>query len=61
MKAKIFLLVFFMSTFGAVAQVSTHYFDSKDAFQVFPALKSLESKDAVCKNMPRFDVRQLLG
>ncbi|GHV49341.1 hypothetical protein FACS1894181_08000 [Bacteroidia bacterium] len=60
MKKIYFLLVVLLSGLAASAQVSTHYFESKNAFRSFPALKQAETKEMSLKKMPQFNVRQLL-
>jgi V8-like Glu-specific endopeptidase len=60
MKKRFFLLVMLLSGLAASAQVSTHYFESKNAFRSFPALKQAEAKEMSLKKMPQFDARKLL-
>jgi hypothetical protein len=45
--------------FTAFAQVYTHHFEAKNAFESFPALKQAEMKTPL-KTMPQFNVKKLL-
>ena len=60
MKTKILVLAFLLSSFTAMAQVTTTIFHEKDAFNAMPALKQVEAKDAALKRMPAVDVKKLL-
>jgi hypothetical protein len=53
-------LVMLVCAFAASAQVSTNYFENKDAFESFPALKQVETKEIALTKMPEVDVAKLL-
>lgn len=58
MKQIITLSVFLLSGFTAIAQVTTIYYERKDAFQHFPELR--QAHDISTKTMPQFDIEKLL-
>ncbi|MDR0574311.1 MAG: hypothetical protein LBG96_09835 [Tannerella sp.] len=60
MKKILFLFVLLGGVFSAEAQVSTHIFESKDAFKMFPGLKQRESVTIPVKQMPPVKVDSLL-
>jgi CHASE3 domain sensor protein len=46
------VLILIGAGFTAFAQVSTHHFEARNAFESFPALKQVEVKTAALKTMP---------
>lgn len=52
--------VLLMCAFSAIAQVTTTYFEGKDAFKSLPALRQQQSKEISTKRMPKFDTEKLL-
>ncbi|GHV49335.1 hypothetical protein FACS1894181_07980 [Bacteroidia bacterium] len=60
MKKLYIVLAMLLSGLAASAQVYTHYFENKDAFKSFPALKQMEANKLVLKKMPQVNVKKLL-
>jgi V8-like Glu-specific endopeptidase len=62
MKKRLFLLLAFVSSITASAQVTTSFFEAKDGFKTYPKLKQLkaEPKSVVLKEMQKVNIRQLL-
>jgi len=54
------LLVFLLCAFTATAQVTTSYFENKDAFESFPLLKQSMFQSFPTIQMPEVDVEKLL-
>ncbi len=49
-----------MCTYTITAQVTTTYFESKDAFKLFSTLRQSKSQDFLTKRMPELDTEKLL-
>ena len=52
--------VLLICAFSAIAQVTTTFFEEKDAFKSFPALRQQQTKEISTKRMPKFDTEKLL-
>ena len=53
------IIVLRLSTFTSTAQVITSFFEEKNAFESFPALKQSRSQDLATKRMPQVDTEKL--
>jgi len=60
MKNVISLFVFLLCAFNATAQVTATYFEGKDAFESFPALRQTSLQNIAVKRMPTVDTDKLL-
>ena len=60
MKNTLLFFAFFLCAFSVTAQVTTNYFEGKDAFQSLSALRQSKSQILSAKRMPSIDIGKLL-
>ena len=60
MKKLITIIYLYLCSYTIIAQVSSTYFESKDAFKSFPELRHTKIQELTAKKMPPFDIEKLL-